>query len=94
MNDMAIKIIMNYIRSIDPAHQQKLSKTELEQSSYYACAVYEILQVVMDNPLTSALDLVDDFRFTMWYYSHFNQRTNHIFLIAMDAAEEVSILLS
>ena len=92
MNDIAIKIIMNHIRASERAPKKGWPKEYLEQASYFTWASYMILQLIMDNPLTPASELIDGFFINMDYYSRINENTCSLFSIAAEAAIEISYL--
>jgi len=62
------------------------------QRSYSRWAANEILELVMDNPFSTPIDIIEEFIIKMDYFSCIDLSTSLIFSIAKDTAEDILYL--
>ena len=93
-NEIAIQAIMKYIEECLFEPRASWSKYEFEKRSYSRWAAYEILERIMDHPMTSADTIIEDFILKMSLYTHVTENTkvNFIFSTALDTAEDILTL--
>lgn len=95
MNEEAILAIIKYIDEclFEPANNWP--KNWFNQRTYSRWAANEILELVIDNPLTQPSMVIDEFLVKMSYYSCMseNQNINIIFSTAVDTAEDILCLV-
>ena len=70
------------------------SPTRTFKASYSIWAVYELLERVMDHPLTSADDIINEFALKMELFSRVtdDEEAKLKFRVASDVAEEIMLL--
>ena len=95
MNEIAIEIIQEYVAE----HSSELStiwtKCEIAQQSYLQWAANEIINRIMDQPLKTPLDIIENFILEMSIYVRYGNskcQSRMIFRIALETAEELALL--
>lgn len=95
MNEVEVITVMNYID--DQLFEPKINwpREEFSRRSYSRWAAYEILELVLNRPFNSATELIEDFIIEMWYFLYIapNEKSGYKFLIAMDVAENILLLM-
>lgn len=95
MNEVEVITVMNYID--DQLFEPKINwpREEFRRRSYSRWAAYEILELVLNRPFNSATELIEDFIIEMWYFLYIapNEKSSYKFLIAMDVAEDILLLM-
>lgn len=95
MNEIAIEIIQEYVEE----HSSELSSTwpkcEIAQQSYLQWSANEIISRIMDQPLKTPLDIIENFILEMSIYVRYDNskcQNRMIFRIALETAEELALL--
>lgn len=71
------------------------SKYEFKKRSYQQWAANEICERILDHPLDTPLDIIENFMFEMYFYACFSDEDEHrtfIFQTAVETAEELALL--
>jgi hypothetical protein len=94
MNDIAIRLILEYVEKylFDPT--LNWPREEFEKRSYSRWAAYEIIESIMDHPFEQPIDVIDDFYMRMIIFGRAAEGTKReaIFSCAADAAEEIALM--
>lgn len=95
MNKEAAQAIIDYIAEYLFEPDANWPKSWFNQRTYSRWAANEILELIIDNPLTSPMIIIDEFLVKMSYYSCVseNQNVNIIFSTAVDTAEDILCLV-
>ena len=94
-NELAVKSIMNYMQDSLFEPQACWSKYYFEHRAYSQWAASEILELVMDHPLTPPDEVVYEFILKMVIYSEVTEskEKSFIFSTARDTAEDILNLI-
>lgn len=95
MNEEAAQAITDYIEEYLFEPDANWPKSWFNQRTYSRWAANEILELIIDNPLTSPMIIIDEFLIKMSYYSCMseNQNISIIFSTAVDTAEDILCLV-
>jgi len=91
INEAAAMAIMRYIEEYLFEPKASWCKHEFEKRSYSWWAANEILEGVMDHPMSPADTIIEEFIFKMSLYSCVaeDSKVSFIFSIAQDTAEDI-----
>lgn len=94
-NETAVRLIMNYIQDSLFEPQACWPKYYFEHRAYSRWAASEILELIMDRPLTPPDEVVYEFILKMVIYSEVTEskEKRFIFSTAMDTAEDILNLI-
>lgn len=70
-------------------------KDEFNRRSYSRWAAGELLEIILDNPFKDSKDIIEGFIIQMLYFSYLanNEKASGIFIVAMDVAEDILMML-
>lgn len=90
-NELAVKSIITYMEECLFEPKTSWFKHEFEKRSYSRWAANEILEGVMDHPMSPADTIIEEFIFKMSLYSCVaeDSKASFIFSIAQDTAEDI-----
>ena len=94
MNDIAIDTIMRFRNERLISPNEDMPRESYFKASYSIWAVYELLERVMDHPLTSADDIINEFALKMELFARVtdDEEAKLKFRVASDVAEEIRLL--
>ena len=95
MNDAAIQTILKYIETSLFEPKYTWSTVYFEERSYARWAATEILESIMDHPLRSADEIIEEFIFKMMIYSAWTDDSDICFRfsVAKETAENILEIL-
>ena len=93
MNDEAVAKILGYMDEHLAELEDTWPKEDFEKRSYSRWAAMEIVEALMDHPLTWAWTVIDEFIFKMLYFAHITKEDNRKFIFAIEVAENIQELL-
>ena len=94
MNEIAIITIINCLEENLFEPNRTWASDIFEERSYARWAAYEIWQRILDNPLKTTDEIIDEFilDMTMCYMSTDNPKREKLFKIAKETAEDILTL--
>ena len=102
MNEVAVRMICEYIHDIDPDRKKNNKKpfTKLDATAYEEYCIMEwtaceILEAVMDKPDTPAVITVENFMIKMEMFYYMSERPDNKirYEIARDTADDIGTML-
>ena len=90
----AVAIIQEHIRMHLFSPSFSWDKYEFKKRSYQQWAAYEICDRILDHPLDTVFDVIDNFMFEMYIYACYgeDEPRTFIFQTAVETAEELALL--
>lgn len=94
MCDIAVSIILDYVREHLFSPSFSWCKYEFMKRSYEQWAAYEIIERIMDHPLDPPIETIESFMFEMAMYACYgeDEQRSFIFQTAVEVAEEIILL--
>lgn len=93
MHDEEVITIFRYLEECLFEPMKDWPKEEFERRSYERWAAYEIVELLMDNPFTTADMVIDEFILKMIYFAYLAKEQKQQFIFAIDVAETIQSLL-